>query len=241
MISFFLMLSCLFNDKIAVSPDTAGTNSVIYPTSDAVWLFDGFGGCSIGGGGTCEYNQAELVLQNDGWVTSYSSSWYTPSDYRALFLLAPNLIHEDSPTNDEIDDLKAALSLGMRLIITAEDGLCQSQSVETILDQVGASIRFSGESLDHDRIIEVSTLADHQINTNANSYSFVDPCYVEGGTKLFQDAERRVYGGAEQLSGGGEIVLIGDSDFFDDSGYLTTLDNARLIRNLAWIDPDITP
>lgn len=239
--SIFLLLSCVFNDKSTMNPDTAGNSSVVYPTTDAVWFFDGFGGCSIGGGGTCEYNQAESVLQSDGWLTSYSSSWYNPSDYRAIFLLAPNLIHEDSPTNEEIDALKSALSLGMRLIITAEDGLCQSQSVETILEQVGARIRFSGEALDHNRIIEVSTLSDHQINTSANRYSFVDPCFVEGGTKLFQDAERRVYGGAEQLSGGGEIVLLGDSDFFDDSGYLTTLDNARLIRNLAWIDPNITP
>ena len=38
-----------------------------------------------------------------------------------------------------------------------------------------------------------------------------------------------------------KIILIGDSDFFDDSGYLTEADNSKLIQNWAWIDPALTP
>ena len=44
----------------------------------------------------------------------------------------------------------------------------------------------------------------------------VDPCIVDAPENIFADAEGRVYGGSERLDNGGEVILIGDSDFFDD-------------------------
>lgn len=223
------------------SSSSESQSGVVYPTGQSVWLFDGLGGCSIGGGGTCEYNQAKSLLANDGWQVDYASSWRDLDTYRAMFMLAPNLLGPGMFSSEEVSDIKARMSQGLRLIITAEDGLCLSPAITELLNELEASIAFSGEHLDANRIINVSTLADHQVNTGADGYTMVDPCFVDGPKSLFADSEGRVYGAVEQLVSGGEVILIGDSDFFDDSGNLQQSDNSRLIRNLVWIDPALTP
>ena len=67
--------------------------------------FDGIGGCSIGGGGTCEYNQAKALLVDDGWQVDYASSWRSLDPYRMMTMLAPNINGSGQLTNDEISDI----------------------------------------------------------------------------------------------------------------------------------------
>lgn len=242
----FLILACSNgSDKDSGSENSIHSDDspsdIIYPTGESVWFFDGIGGCSIGGGGTCEYNQAKALLVDDGWQVDYASSWRSLDPYRMMIMLAPNINGSGQLTNDEISDIKAGLSNGLRLVITAENSLCDAPAVQTLLEALEASISFTGESLDANRIIEVNNLSNHQINSNASRYLMIDPCMVDAPENIFADSEGRVYGGAERLDNGGEIILIGDSDFFDDSGYLSEADNSTLIKNLAWIDPALTP
>ena len=95
--------------------------------------FDGIGGCSIGGGGTCEYNQAKALLVADGWQVDYASSWRSLEPYRLMVMLAPNINGDGQLTTQEIADIEAGLAQGLRLIITAEDSLCQAPAVTQLL------------------------------------------------------------------------------------------------------------
>ena len=240
----FLVWACTSSSNKFEDSGTLTASSstdIIYPNGQSVWLFDGIGGCSIGGGGTCEYNQSKALLMDAGWQVDYASSWRALDPYRLMVMLAPNITGSGQLTNAEIEDIKSGLSTGLRLVITAENSLCESSAVRMLLDALGASIAFTGEALDANRIIEVNSLTNHQANSNASRYLMIDPCMVDAPENIFADSEGRVYGGAERLDNGGEIILIGDSDFFDDSGYLSEADNSTLIKNLAWIDPALTP
>ena len=88
----FLILACSNgSDKDSGSENSIHSDDspsdIIYPTGESVWFFDGIGGCSIGGGGTCEYNQAKALLVDDGWQVDYASSWRSLDPYRMMICL----------------------------------------------------------------------------------------------------------------------------------------------------------
>jgi hypothetical protein len=64
---------------------------------------------------------------------------------------------------------------------------------------------------------------------------FKEPCWVnrDTGEVIAQDDDRNALIVSERPGTGGEVVVVANFQFFDDSGYLEYGDNARLIENLA--------
>ena len=213
-----------------------------YPTGDRVLMYYGHGGLQEDSTGKGGFDDVDAhLLATLGWATDHRDYFATDlSTYRLIGLVGVGTNSNQPFSPKEVAMLNDALERGTRLVLFADRTACVTDVATSLFQALGVGLRFTNEAADFNRIIETSTFnTGHQIGTDVQTVRFKEPCWVDAtsGTVVAQDDQRNAIIASERPGTGGDIVIAGDFQFFDDSGYLDFGDNARLIENLAIVIP----
>ncbi|MCP4807028.1 MAG: hypothetical protein GY913_26720 [Proteobacteria bacterium] len=238
---FLTLLACFGSDDEPAGDSTATDSTpqeieAIYPTQEKVLIYYGHGGEPGESSGIGSTDDIELAIADEyGWSVERRDSLGQPENFRAIILVDPGAREPYSWAEEDADKLRTALDTGTRLIVLVELGNCSADTVNPLLEMLDASARLVAENSQATEIIEPSA---HQITDGVGQVYLQEPCVVEtnGATPLFT-ASRYTYGSAERPATGGDIVVIGDYSFLDDTGKYDNGDNMELIRNLVEVDP----
>ena len=88
--------------------------------------------------------------------------------------------------------------------------------------------------------IDATELSDHQLTTGLSKVIFKEPCWVNssGGSRVVNHVGNVVVA-AQRPQTGGDIIVMGDFQVIDNSGYLDeeSADNAAFAELLVKVDP----
>ena len=216
---------------------------ITYPEGSEILIYTGHGGVDGDGGapgGTEEI--AAHWSSTYGWKTRIKDIIPSKLDkYRAIVMMAPGAQEEVTFSATLAEQLLAAMAMGTRIIILADYDSCSSSAVNNLMDLMGLSLRYTGQASDPNIVVEVDAFNfDSQITTGLTSLQLNDPCYLDPGDSgelLFATEDNQTVGVSQRVLVGGEVVLVGDFRFLDDSGYLEYGDNRQLADNLVIIEP----
>lgn len=216
---------------------TPEEHDTVYPTQEKVLFYDGHGGEPGESSGRGSTDDIEGILETEyGWAIEARDNLGDPSKFRAVVLMDPGAREPYSFQDEDIALLTDALEVGTRVIVLVDVGNCAGDTVNGLLEGLGAGARLIGDNSDTTEIIEPSQ--EHQITEGVGEVFLQEPCVVEvnGSTPLFTSG-RFTYGTTEQPGWGGDVVVIGDYSFLDDTGKYDNGDNMALIRRLVEVDP----
>ncbi len=227
-------------DDTGDSGDTTDTVPPILPTGDRILLFHGHGGPEEDESGWARFDLIDQHWKDVyGWNSDYRS--YIPddvSDYRAIFLIGPGYTGEEAFTGEELALMQGALAVGTRIVVLTEKDGCATTTPNDLLAGLGSTLRLTGSGLGDYQIAEMDLISPHQITAGVEILRFRDACYLDVGDgeylARFQD-EHMV--AVERIDNGGDVVLIGDFEFMDDSGPWEWAHNATLADRLVEVDP----
>jgi hypothetical protein len=228
------------DDTGAETGETTDELPPLIPDGERILLYHGHGGPDDDESGWARFDRVDTHWKDQyGWNSDYRD--YIPedlSDYRAIFFLGPGYSTAASFDPADLERLRAANQVGTRMIVLTEKDGCASPTASELLEGLGSTMRFSGSGLGAYQIAEIELISPHQITEGISALRFRDACYLDVGEGLglarFND-EQLV--GVERIGTGGEVVLIGDFEFMDDSGPRDWADNALLADRLVEIDP----
>ncbi|HJN77427.1 MAG TPA: hypothetical protein QGF58_26115 [Myxococcota bacterium] len=213
-------------------------HDIVYPTQNKVLFYDGHGGEPGESSGRGDSDDMEdWIGEHYGFAVEARDTLGTPSKFRAVFLMDPGSREPYSWQEDDVALLTDAMEAGTRIIVLVDVGNCVGSTVNPLLEQLGASARLVGDNSETTEIIPAT--AGSQITEGVGDVYLQEPCIVEvnGTTPLFTSS-RYTYGTAERPAWGGDVVVIGDFSFIDDTGKYDNGDNLTLIGNLVEVDPD---
>ena len=99
---------------------------------------------------------------------------------------------------------------------------------------------FTGSSADQNMRIDATELSEHQLTTGLSKVIFKEPCWVNssGGSRVVNHVGNVVVA-AQRPQTGGDIIVMGDFQVIDNSGYLDeeSADNAAFAELLVKVDP----
>lgn len=217
---------------------------VRYPSGQEVMIFTGHGGADGDGGAPGAMDVvAEHWESTYGYTVRYKEE--LPSEiikYRAIIMMAPGYFGGAAPFGKgEVLQLKEMLAQGSRVILLMESGTCGDAQVNQLLADLGTTITLNGSGADATRLLTVDKFNyDSQVNRDLTELTVHGPCYVDPGSdgkSLFADEDGNVIGAYQYPDAGGDVVVIGDFRFVDDTGYRGEADNATLADNLVTIVP----
>jgi hypothetical protein len=225
------------------SGDTGDTHEPppVYPDGDRILLFHGHGGPEPDENGWGSFENIDAHWKDVyGWNADYRD--YIPddlADYRAILFLGPGISGEDPFPEGELTRLGAALEAGTRMVVVTERDGCAATTPNDLLAGLGSSLRLTGGGLQEFQIAEIDHITPHQITAGVSALRFRDVCWVDpgAGTELAHYQDDAV-AAVDRPGAGGEVVLIGDFEFLDDSGPSAWADNAILADRLVEIEPE---
>ncbi|MBO86772.1 MAG: hypothetical protein CL927_15585 [Deltaproteobacteria bacterium] len=232
----------------ATSGTTANTDDsveAIYPTDsqNRALLYYGSGGFEP------DFSKGKFdafdthIYNTFEWNTDHRDQWTEDlSAYRMVGLLA--LGHTDDTPLDEaqVDDLRAALANGTRIVFFGDRESCDSTVMADTLAQLGSTMSFLGGAADQNMRIDATDLGSHQVTEGLSTVIFKEPCWVNpgSGTRVVAHAGN-ILVAAERPATGGDILVIGDFQVIDNSGYLDdpSADNTAFAERLVTVDPNL--
>jgi len=229
--------------------DTGDTNDgnieAIFPTAemDRVLFYYGNGGYEPDNG-KGEFELLDEHLKSTfGWNTDHRDDWTEDlSDYRMVGLVALGHSGGDDLTAAQLEDLRTALASGTRLVFFGDRESCGSTVMSSALSQLGATMTYTGDAAGLNQRIDATDLGAHQLTDGLSKVIFKEPCWVNsaGGSRVVNHIDF-VVAAAQRPATGGDIVLIGDFQAIDGSGYLTddSADNLTFAERLAKVDPSL--
>lgn len=222
------------------SGDTTDTLPPVYPSGERILLYHGHGAPEEDESGWARFDTVDTHWKDSyGWNTDYRS--YIPddlADYRAIFFIGPGYTAESSFDPAVITQLTGALELGTRMIVVTEKDGCATYAPNELLEGLGSSMRLSGRGLGDYQIAEIELISPHQITTGVEALRFRDACYLDVGDGSYLARFNDEYMVAVERPGaGGDVVLIGDFEFMDDSGPRDWASNALFADRLVEVDP----
>lgn len=221
-----------------------GADEITWPSGDRVLLYNGNGGVTAERWGTASFDDLDTWLHDTyGWHVDLRD--YFPQDkmdsYRMIGLVAPEATAQAPFADSDVALFQEALDRGTRLVVFGDVSMCDSSAVSDLLEALGVSIRFSGDAVDANRVVQTTSInTSAQPGTGVSSLEFIDPCYVEtnDGTTLVTDPDRHPLAAAERPGNAGDVLVVGDFQFMDDEeGHLDRADNAVFAANLAAVKP----
>jgi hypothetical protein len=228
------------DDSDAETGDSTDQAPPVYPDGERILLYHGHGGPDEDESGWARFDRVDTHWKDRfGWNSDYRD--YLPddlSDYRAIFFLGPGYTGAASFDPADLERLRAANQAGARMIVLTEKDGCATPTADELLDGLGSTMRYSGGGLGDYQVAEIELISPHQITEGIERLRFRDACYlnVGDGTYLARFNDEHMIG-VERIGDGGEVVLIGDFEFLDDSGPREWDDNAVLADRLVEIDP----
>jgi hypothetical protein len=226
------------------SGDTAGDGDdgppPVYPDGDRILLYYGHGGPSPDESGLAQFDLVDHHWKDSfGWNSDYRS--YLPDaldDYRAVFFIGPGSSAEVSFDPAELERLRAALAAGTRMIIVTDKEGCAAYAPNELLEGLGSSLRVNDEGLGDYQIAEIDQIAEHQATAGVEALRFRDPCGIDmGDARYLARYDDLIMVGIDRPGSGGEVILVGDYEFMDDSGPREWADNGLFADRLVQIDP----
>ena len=218
----------------------SGEDSIVYPTGDRVLLYYGHGGSEEASTGEAGFVDIDAHLDATlGLSTDHRN--YIPDDlsvYRMIGLVGPGTNSDAVFTPAEIRQFLAVMDAGTRLVLFSDRDHCWTDTAVSLLTDLGVSLALTDEAADMNSIIQTDSFNQtHQISEGVYDVRFKEPCWGDplSGEVLAQDDQRQPIILAQRPGLGGEVVLAGDFQFFDDSGYLDYGDNALLIENMVQV------
>jgi len=239
------------SDSTGESTDTAdtaddggeGTIDAVYPTADMdrVLLYYGNGGFGPTSSKGLFDDFDEHVKTSFGWNTDHRSEWTEDlSSFRVVGLVA--LGHDGGEDLDaaQIEGLKTALGRGTRVVFFGDRESCDSTVTANALAALGSSMSYTGEAADANQLALATDLSSSQLTEGLETVTFKEPCWVNssGGSRDINHVDY-VIGASQRPATGGDIVVLGDFQAIDDSGFITndSYDNKAFADNLVKVDP----
>jgi len=220
-----------------------GTIEAVYPTTDMdrVLLYYGSGGFEPTSSKGLFDEFDDHIKTTFGWNTDHRSSWTDDmTGYRMVGMVA--LGHDGGEDLDatQIEGLKAALAVGTRVVFLADRESCGSSVMANTLSALGSSMGYTGDSADANQLVLATDLGSSQLTEGLSTVTFKEPCFVNstGGSRDINHIDY-VVGASQRPATGGDIVVLGDFQALDDSGYLSndSYDNRAFAENLVKVDP----
>ncbi len=228
-------------DTAPVIEDTAPEGPV-YPDGDRIMLYTGNGGLAgAGSSGLGQYDDIDAHWKEKyGWNTDVRSSLDSDlTQYRMIGLMAPGIYSGSNFTVEEIDLLEAARRKGTRIVIFNEVGNCGSNIIANLLDNWGVRPRFTGEGTDEYQMLDTDFIGTDQMTEGVSALRFSDPCFIAANDAPYvvHNEGNHIVVKDQPLGWGGEVVLIGDIEFLDDTGNYGLADNQVFADRLVEVDP----
>ncbi len=238
-----LVVGCEKPEPIDTSPpeDTAPEGPV-YPSGDRIMLYTGNGG--LEGAGSDGFGQYEDIDEHwkdtFGWNTDVRSDLGDDlSDYRMVGLMAPGIYGGSNFDLDQIDLLEGARRKGTRIVVFNEVDNCDSNIINNLLENWGILPRFTGEGAAEFTMLDTDFIANDQMTEGVTELRFSDPCFIDanGEPYLVHNEGDHLVVKTTPGDWGGEVVLIGDLEFLDDTANYGLGDNLTFAENLVVVDP----
>jgi len=224
-----------------VDADTDSGPELIYPEGDRILLYYGNGGLTEDAYGTGGVDVIDKHWKDKyGWNTDWRDSLGDDlSAFRLIGFMAPGSQGGEPFDQGQLDLLKGAREAGTRLLVLNEVDNCGSEILNGLLEGLGAAPRFSGEGAQQYSVVDSSSVVEDQITAGVSALRLSDPCYVStnGADSLVQAYDYDLVV-RDLPSDGGEVVLVGDVEFFDDSGGMEDADNLLFADRLVEIVPE---
>jgi len=224
--------------------DGGGTADPVYPSGDRVLLWWGAGGFAPASAGKGHFGGFDAhVKAETGWNTDHRDAWTEElGPYRLIGLVAPGHTGGSGPSAAELEALRAASAAGARLLLMADEESCDNAVFNGVLEALGSGIRLTGEASDANLVVTPTgddLAAGHQTMAGVGSLRFKSPCWLRGGSVLALASAGQTVAAVERLDTGGDVVVLGDLQVFDDSGQFDAegFDNPTFAVNLAKVDP----
>ena len=244
MIGWVLVLACTGGgDDSGQTVDSDPGTETVYPTGDRVLLYTGHNGADGSSSGVGEFDEsAQWVKDTYGWNVSSRSDLSDPTQYRVMVLVDSGVDGTRSFGEDIVADILVGLEAGVRLVTVVSPENCAGESLNPLLEDLGVSARYSGSGSVPAKVSAVGPSRLTQLSADVTEARFIEPCFVEsnGATVVFAD-DRDVLVTQEQVGDGGDVIVMGDYTWFDDSGHAEDADNRVLMGNLVEVDPSLGP
>jgi len=239
----WFLLACFGSDDDGPTGDSSGTDDssvehdIVYPDSEKILFYDGHGGEPGESSGRGSTDDIEAWIEETyGFGVEARDNLGEPAKFRAVFLMDPGAREPYSWQEDDVALLTEAMEVGTRIILVTDVGNCAGDTTNPLLESLGANARLVGDNSNTTEIIEATQ--GSQITDGVGDVYLQEPCIVEvnGSDPLFTSG-RYTYGTAERPGWGGDVVVIGDYSFLDDTGKYDNGDNLALIGQLVEVDP----
>lgn len=224
--------------------DGGGPADPVYPSGDRVLLWWGLGGFEPASGGKGHFTAFDAhVKAETGWNTDHRDAWTEDlSPYRVIGLVAPGHTGGAGPSEAELQALREASAAGARLLLMADEESCDNAVFNGILEALGSGIRLTGEASDANLVVTPGAedlATGHQTMAGVSALRFKSPCWLRGGSVLALASAGQTVAAVERLGDGGDVVVLGDLQVFDDSGQFDAegFQNPTFAVNLAKVDP----
>ncbi len=233
-----LLLACTGSaDNEDSTPVDTQPDSITYPTQDRVLFYHGHGGepgDSVGNGGS---DLAEAFISSEyGWQAERRDNLGEPEKFRAIVLMDPGVKQPFAFQDDDVGKLQAAMRGGTRIAILVSAQNCAGETINPLLEKLGVGVRLNGESAPGTVISE--SMPGTQMTGGVSTVYLNVPCKVvpDGGETLLID-DRDAYAVAERPGWGGDVVVVGDYGWADDTDQLDLGSNSAFLGRLVEVDP----
>ena len=233
-----LTLACFKGETEDSVVDTEPTE-ITYPSAESVMIYVGHGGVSGDQSGNGGWSDAQEAIATEyGFNVEERSSLGDLTQFRTVFMVSPGEDEDVTLGANAVADVQAGLDAGTRIVLMAGVDNCESRAINSLLEELGAPMRLTGEVATAPVLADVG--AGLQMSKDISEGVLLStPCKVEtNGADAMLFETRDIYGAAWRGGWGGDVVLIGDHRFADDTGKLENRDNAQFVFNLVEVDPD---
>jgi len=239
---FLLLLACTRGDDGTEDTRIVDTQPdfITYPSQERVLFYDGHGGepgDSVGNGGS---DLAEAFISSEyGWQAERRDNLGEPEKFRAIVLMDPGVKQPFAFQDADVEKLQGAMKSGTRIAILVSAQNCAGATINPLLEKLGVAMRLNGEGALGTVISE--SMPGLQMTEGVSTVYLNVPCTVvpNGGETLLID-DRDVFAVSERPGWAGDVVLIGDYGWTDDTDQLDLGSNRSFLKRLVEVDPALT-
>jgi hypothetical protein len=136
----------------------------------------------------------------------------------------------------DIEKLHGAMKTGTRIGIVMSNKNCAGTTINPLLEKLGAEMRLTGENAPTTLITDA--VEGDQMTEGVSEVYLGTPCAVESnGAEPLLIVDRDVYATRERPGWGGDIVMVGDFSWMDDTDQLDVGDNRLFMQRMAEVGP----
>ena len=242
----FLVCGCSSAEYVPIETGDSGSAEpeTVYSDGDRILLYYGNGGDSGRSDGVGKVEDIDAHWKSTyGWNTDWRDNLEGDlTAFRMIGIMGAGYEEAIPFASETVALLQAALDRGTRLLIVTETENCAATTINPLLEALGAPMRFNGDGEQIYKVILPEYIATHQTTEGVESLWLSDPCYLDlNGAETVAEHEGDVLVAAYRPNNAGDIIVVGDYEFFDDSGNLDREDNKVFANRLVELSADYEP